>query len=49
MIFPEAAKEQLRYVDDIGGSRPTTAEAKQVTISIDKVFGKGQSQIKARH
>ena len=35
--FPEAAK-QLRertYVDDIGGSRPTTVEAKHVTSSID--------------
>ena len=50
--FPEAAKElqERTYVDDIGGSRPTTAaEAKQVTIAIDEVHGKGQSQIKARH
>ena len=49
--FPEAAKElqDRTYVDDIGGSRPTTAEAKQVTIAIDEVLGKGQFQIKVWH
>ena len=49
--FPEAAKElqERTYVDDIGGSRPTTAEAMQVTIAIDEVLGKGQFQIKAWH
>lgn len=49
--FPEAAKElqEWTYVDDIGGSRPTTVEAKHVTSSIDEVLGKGQFQIKAWH
>ncbi|PFX23288.1 hypothetical protein AWC38_SpisGene12174 [Stylophora pistillata] len=49
--FPEAAKElqERTYVDDIGGSRPTTAEAKQVTTAIDEVLAKGQFQIIARH
>lgn len=39
--FPEAAKElqEQKYVDDVGGSRPTTAEAKRVTIAIDEVLG----------
>ena len=51
MEFPEAAKElqERTYVDDIGGSRPTAAEAKHVTTTINKVLGKGQFQIKAWH
>ena len=49
--FPEAAKEleERTYVDDIGGSRPSTEEAKHVTNTIDKVLAKGQFQIKAWH
>ena len=49
--LPEAAKElqERTYVDDIGGSRPTAAEAQHVTTTIDEVLGKGQFQIKAWH
>ena len=41
--FPESAKElqERSYVDTVGGSRPTTAEAKHVTTSIDELLGKG--------
>ena len=47
--FPEAAKElqERTDVDDIGGFRPTAAEAKHVTTTVDEVLGKGQFQIKA--
>ena len=47
--FPEAAKElqERTYVDDIGGFRPTAAEVKHVTTTVDEVLGKGQFQIKA--
>lgn len=49
--FPEAAKElqERTYVDEIGGSRPTTVEAKHVTSTIDAVLGKGRFQVKAWH
>ena len=49
--FAEATNElqERKYVDDIGGSRPNTAEAKLVTSTIDEVLGKGQLQIKAWH
>ena len=51
MEFLEAAKElqERTYLDDIGGSRPTAAEAKHVTTTVDKVLGKGQFQIMAWH
>ena len=49
--FPEAAKELQEhvYVDDIGGSKETSAEAKKITKDIDTILGKGQFQIKAWH
>lgn len=49
--LPEAARELQEhvYVDDIGGSRPTVNEAKQVTNGIDVILGKGQFQIKTWH
>ena len=49
--FPEAAKEVQDhvYVDDIGGSRETTAKAKQITNDIDTILKKGHFQIKAWH
>lgn len=44
--LPEAAKElqERTYVDDIGGYRPTAAEAKHVTTTIDEVLGKSQAR-----
>ena len=49
--FPEAAKEVQDhvYIDDIGGSRETTAKAKQITNDIDTILKKGHLQIKAWH
>ena len=49
--FPEAAKEVQDhvYMDDIGGSRETTAKAKQITNDIDTILKKGHFQIKAWH
>jgi len=49
--FPEAVKEleEQTYVDDIGGSRPSTEDVKHITSIIDKVIAKGQFQIKAWH
>ena len=49
--FPEAAKEAQDhvYVDDIGGSRETTAKAKQITNDIDAILEKGHFQIKTWH
>jgi len=43
--FPEAAKELQDhvYVDDIGGSRATTAKAKQTINDIDAILEKGTS------
>lgn len=37
------------YVDDIGGSRPSTEEFKHVTSTIDKVLAKDKFQIKVWH
>ena len=49
--FPEAAKEVQDHVDvdDIGGSRETTPNAKQITNDIDTILKKGHFQIKAWH
>lgn len=49
--FLEAAKEVQDhvYVDDIGGSRETTAKAKQITNDIDTILKKGHFQIKTWH
>ena len=49
--LPEAARELQEhvYVDDIGGSKPTVAEAKQVTSDMDTILEKGQFQIKCWH
>ena len=49
--FPRAAKELQDhvYVDDIGGSKATSAEAKQITNDIDAILKKGHFQIKAWH
>ena len=49
--FPEAAKELQDhvYVDDIGGSRATTAKAKQIINDIDAILEKGHFQIKTWH
>ena len=49
--FPEAAKEfqDHVYVGGIGGSRETTAKAKQLTNDIDTIPKKGRLQIKAWH
>ena len=49
--FPEASKELQDhvYVDDIGGSRVTTAKAKQITNDIDAILEKGHFQVKAWH
>ena len=49
--FPEAAKEfeDRVYVGGIGGSRETTAKAKQLTNGIDAIPKKGRLQIKAWH
>ena len=49
--FPETANElqERTYVDDIGGFRPTAAEAKHVTTIIDEVLGKVQLQITSWH
>ena len=49
--FPEAAKEVQDhvYVDDIGGSRETTAKAKQITNDIDSILEKGHFQVKTWH
>ena len=49
--FPEAAKEVQDhvYVDDIGGSRETTARAKQITNDIDSILEKGHFQVKTWH
>jgi len=45
--FPEAAKELQDhvYVDDIGGSRATTAKAKQTIKDIDAILDKGHFQL----
>ena len=42
-VFPEAAKELQDHVhvDDIGGSRATTAKAKQIINDIDAILEKG--------
>ena len=37
------------YVDDIGGSRETTAKAKQITNDIDTILKEGHFRIKAWH
>ena len=49
--FPRATKELQDhvYVDDIGGSKATSAEAKQITNDIDAILKKGHFQIKAWH
>lgn len=49
--LPEASRELREhvYVDDIGGSRPTTDEAKQITSEIDRILEKGQFRIKCWH
>ena len=49
--FPDAARElqEHAYVDDVGGSKTTSTEAKQITNEIDVILGKGQFQIKAWH
>ena len=49
--LPEAARELQEhvYVDDIGGSKPTVAEAKQITSDMDTILEKGQFQIKCWH
>ena len=49
--MPEAARELQEhvYVDDIGGSKPTVAEAKQITSDMDTILEKGQFQIKCWH
>ena len=49
--FPEAAKElqDHAYVDDIGGSRATTAKAEQIINDIDAILEKGHFQIKTWH
>lgn len=49
--LPEAARELQEhvYVDDIGGSKSTVAEAKQITSDMDTILEKGQFQIKCWH
>ena len=49
--FPEAAEEprQHVYVDDIGGSRETVTNVKQIVSHIDTVLAKGNFQIKTWH
>ena len=49
--FPEASKElqDHMYVDDIGSSKATTMEAKQIISNIDAILKKGHFQIKAWH
>ena len=51
IAFPEAAKEVQDhvYVDDVGGSRESTAKVKQITNDIDAILKKGHFQIKAWH
>ena len=49
--FPEASKElqDHMYMDDIGSSKATTTEAKQIISDIDAILKKGHFQIKAWH
>ena len=49
--YPEASKELLThmYVDDLGGSKGSEAEAKQITSDIDTILQKGKFEIKAWH